>query len=235
MVRLKINKRKKNEDDLSELARTDCVYAPYIYNQLVSDVNNKKQLLTRYREKFTEEHVNEIMKKIRLIDKSIPKPVYVKRINDTKLKIETREVNVEMLDDDGNYYEQPFYKIFITRKFGNTNLLIWVICCLPANIDPSDIAQIEQDTGASSSSDIASSTMLYRIFKFFNEGRLLESYVPPYYNKRNNRYIEMPIHFNRIKTIEDWKFNEYGRNRRRKDLLKMFKHYASEVNEYHNY
>lgn len=234
MVRLKINRRKQNDRDVSELVRTDCVYAPHIYNQFVSDLANKKILMTRYREKITDTHIDEIMKKIRLIDKNIPRPSYVKLINDKKLKIEVQEEMAEVLDDNGTYVERPFYVIYITRKFGNTKLLIWKICSLPADIDPSDISNIEE-TDAGGSSDIASSTMIYRIFKMFNEGRLLNNYVPPYFDRSTNRYIALNIHFNNIKTVNHWLYDSDGNDRTRQQVIRMFKHYASEINEFHIY
>ena len=70
--------------------------------------------------------------------------------------------------------------------------------------------------------------MLFKLFKLFNDGRLLHKYVPPYCDE-NGRYIELTIHFNNYKTVTSWVKD--GNNWRTKEkLIERFKHYATEIN-----
>ena len=84
---------------------------------------------------------------------------------------------------------------------------------------------------ASGSSDITSNTMLFRIFKLFNEGKLLHNYVPPYCLLSNNQYryyIKAGIHFNRYKTSTDWIKDNITKD----EFVNLFKHYAEEINNF---
>ena len=70
--------------------------------------------------------------------------------------------------------------------------------------------------------------MLFKLFKLFNDGRLLHKYVPPYCDE-NGSYIKLTIHFNNYKTVTSWVKD--GNNWRTKEkLIERFKHYATEIN-----
>jgi hypothetical protein len=78
--------------------------------------------------------------------------------------------------------------------------------------------------------------MLVRIFKLFNDGKLLYNYTPPYYITLNNnyiKYIKLQIHFNRYKSINNWIFEDNLDERTKEGFIEMFKHYAQEINNYH--
>lgn len=81
--------------------------------------------------------------------------------------------------------------------------------------------------------------MLYRIYKLFNEGRLLYNYVPPYKIKipdseNEYTYIKPDIHFNRISSIDNWlrKSNRDQTLLTKNEFIERFKHYAQEINNY---
>ena len=83
---------------------------------------------------------------------------------------------------------------------------------------------------ATASTDLTSSTMLFRIFKIFNSGRLLHKYVPPYCDE-NCTYIKLMIHFNNYETTDSWVFE--GRKQRTKEkLIERFKKYTEEINNF---
>jgi hypothetical protein len=87
---------------------------------------------------------------------------------------------------------------------------------------------------ASGSSDITSNTMLFRIFKLFNEGKLLHNYTPPYClkssaNDRYRYYIKAGIHFNKYRKTDDWIKND---RMTKEEFVNLFKHYAEEINNY---
>ena len=78
------------------------------------------------------------------------------------------------------------------------------------------------------STDLTSSTMKFKIFK---DGRLLNKYVPPYFD--DNGYMKLMIHFNRYKTTNNWVFDRsMWKLINKDDFIKMFKHYAEEINNF---
>ena len=219
MVRLKVYN--KSTTSKPTTYRTECVYAPVLYNLLVDSVNKKTPFINpKTRTKYTDENINDLMKVMKIIDPDIETPRFLKPINDTKLKINFDQVFSNGLN---------WYQINVYREFGNTNYIIYNICTIPANIEP---------TGdyATGSNDLASSVMLYRIFKLFNDGSLLCKYVPPYYEETGNykQYIKLMIHFNRYKTIDHWIYdssNQY-KIRTKQEIIDMFKFYAQEINNF---
>ena len=87
---------------------------------------------------------------------------------------------------------------------------------------------------ATNSTDLTSPVMLFRIFALFNRGSLLENYVPPYYNERTDKVVKLAIHFNRYKQTGHWlRDTVTGRSRNAEGIIEMFKHYASEINDFH--
>jgi len=219
MVRLKVYNKPTTSKPTTY--RTECVYAPALYNLFVNSVNNKTAFINPItRTKYTDENINDLMKVMKIIDPDIETPRFLKPINDTKLKINFDQVFSNGLN---------WYQINVYREFGNTNYIIYNICTIPANIEP---------TGdyATGSNDLASSVMLYRIFKLFNDGSLLCKYVPPYYEETGNykQYIKLMIHFNRYKTIDHWIYdssNQY-KIRTEQEIIDMFKFYAQEINNF---
>ena len=69
--------------------RTECVYAPKLYNLLVSSVNNREPFINPItRIKYSEEHINQVMDIMKIvINPDIERPIFLKPINDTELFI----------------------------------------------------------------------------------------------------------------------------------------------------
>ena len=82
--------------------------------------------------------------------------------------------------------------------------------------------------------------MITYIYKLFYEGRLLSNYVPPYYNLINNyyrQYIDLGIHFNRFKKMENWiyELDHFGypvKTKSKDEVLGMFVHYLEEIKNF---
>lgn len=216
LVRLKIYNNDKY--------KTECIYAPALYNYLIECINTKKPFINPItRVTYTEEHINELMKVMRIINPDIETPYLLKPIRDTKLKITYRPIGNKVYEEGFNI---EFYSIYIIRHFGNYKFKVYDLCTIPANIEP---------TGefATNSNDISSTTMLFRIHKLFEDGRLLEKYVPPYAIETGGyyRYLKIMIHFNRFKTMDHWIF-EGRRMKTKKEVVDMFIRYAQEINNY---
>ena len=123
-----------------------------------------------------------------------------------------------------------FSKIYISRMLAGDERVVYEICYIPDDIEATG-------TFATGSTDLTSSTMLYRIFKLFNEGRLLLNYLPPYnvhIDTNRYRYIKPDIHFNRISSIDSWlrKSNSDPTLLTKNEFIERFKHYAQEINNY---
>ena len=214
----KIHTRKKNtlEKNEYDIIRTDCFYAPNLYNLLINQVKDKQSfhnIITK--NKIDEEDIDELMKIINFIDPSLPKPQYIKPIHDIKLEITQSSIS---------YKGKEFYKIFIQRRFGNLIYKVYDICSILADIE-------HDETG---STDMTSSTLMFKIFKLFNDGKLLETYVPPY--NKNGSYSRLMIHFNNFKHPSAWiyKYNpantDYDVEKSRDEQIEMFLSYYNEVN-----
>jgi len=209
--------------------RTECVYAPKLYNLLVKSVNNKEPFINPVtRIKYSAEHINQIMNIMKIIDPSIEIPIFLKPINDTKLFIDYKSLQSQVLGSPSWKSYLNWYNISIYRKFGDQTYKIYDLCTIPADIESSG-------DFATESTDLTSNVMLFRIFKLFNEGRLLYNYVPPYYiiDGPNIKYINLMIHFNRYKTSEDWFYDKETKKERNKtEFIDMFKSYAGEINNF---
>jgi hypothetical protein len=217
LVRLKIYYKK-------DKYKTECIYAPALYNYLIECIQTKKPFINPLtRVQYTEEHINELMKVMRIINPNIERPYFLKPITDKKLTI---DYHVVPGDYRTNNHNLEFYSIDLYRKFGDYKYKLYHICTIPSNIEP---------TGdfATNSNDLSSTTMLFRIFKLFEDGRLLHKYVPPYSITENGytQYISMMIHFNRYKYAINWTWNGHSINSK-KDIVDMFKLYAQEINNY---
>ena len=214
--------------------RTECIYAPKLYNYLIKCINDKEYFVNPVtKSKYTDDHIEELMKVMRLIDPNIQKPVFIKHRNDTILKIK-----YSLIEIDENYtsFDESlgsilrFYNVYISRDIGGKEFKVYDICIIPADIEPTG----NFSTG---STDLSSNTMIFRICKLFNDGKLLHSYVPPYCILENARtglfqYIKPQIHFNKYKNIDDWIYNDKF-FKSKDEFIEMFKHYAEEINNYH--
>lgn len=221
--------------------RTECVYAPKLYNLLVTSVNNKEPFINPItRIKYSEEHVNKIMDIMKIvINPDIEKPIFLKPINDTELKINYKSHQTS-LDEGAPIWKRTlnWYNISIYRKFGNKIYKIYDLCTIPADVEPNN-------DFATESTDLTSNVMLFRIFKLFRDGRLLCNYVPPYYiiDGPYIKYVKLMIHFNRYKTVHNWLYHDrpldqWGRPqgpplpRDKKEFIDLFKSYAAEINNF---
>ena len=216
----------------TEKYRTECIYAPKLFNYLIKCINNKENFINPVtKSKYTDKHIEELMKVIRLIAPKIEKPVFIKHRNDTLLKINFKIIEYDADEADlhtsfGNGIIR-FNNIYISRVIGGVEYSIFNICTIPADIE------ISGDFGTGSS-DLTSNTMLFRIYKLFNEGKLLHNYIPPYNIPSMNGgylYIKPLIHFNRYKEVNNWFFDN-GIKRTKQSFIEMFKHYAHEINNY---
>jgi hypothetical protein len=212
--------------------RTECIYSPKLYNYLIKCINDKEYFVNPVTKSiYTDDHIEELIKVMRIIDPNIEKPVYIKHRNDTLLKI--KHSLIEINENYTNFSESlgsivRFYNIYISRDIGGKEFKVYDICTIPADIEP---------TGSFStgSTDLSSNTMLFRIYKLFNEGKLLHNYIPPYnISVRNSgySYIKPQIHFNRYKEVNNWIYNDNKKLKSKEDFIEMFKHYAQEINNY---
>lgn len=223
LAKLQLMVKLKFRDSDNKLIRTDCVYAPAIYNQLVDNVNENIPFKSKIREYLKKSHIKSIMRKMRLIYKNIEEPVFIKPIHDTKIELTSDEENVykvKMYDDIKNiYYEQAFVNIVLIRKFGSEIYNLMPVCSLPENINYND----------TESTDITSATMILKIYTLFADGKLLSSYVPPY--EVSDDIIKMNTKFNEDSNGEIIKWELHKKS----ELIKKFTIYATEVNNYHIY
>ena len=226
MVRLKVYTpdRKKY--------RTECIYAPKLYNYLIKCINSKEPFINPVtKAKYTQENIEELMKVMRIIDPSLEVPVFIKHINDRLFKIEYEELTKTYQNLDASFGTTNtfrYYNMYLSRTIDGIKYNVYSICTFPADIE----AEGEFATG---SADLNSYTMIVNMYKLFNEGRLLYNYLPPYHIPITQRpgeysYIKPAIHFNRYKFSKNWLNN--GAATTKTDFINMFKHYAQEVNNY---
>lgn len=192
----------KNND--GEVIRTDCFYAPNMYNYIVSKVNTKETIVNPLtKQPISDEDIDNLMKIMKLIDPSIEKPIYIKPIHDKEFKIEHDEIF---------YKNHRYYKVYLSRKIGPFYITILNLCYIPADIE-------HTETG---STDIASSVFLFSIYRLFNEGKLLKTYMPPY--NIDGHYVKPMIHFNNYNTLAKW-------DKQPDEKMRMFIHYLDEIKQ----
>ena len=226
MVRLKVYTPDKKK------YRTECIYAPKLYNYLIKCINNKEPFINPVtKAKYTQENIEELMKVMRIIDPSLEVPVYIKHMNDTMLKLEYRVITEEYNDLDSSFGDINiirYYNIYLSRSIGYKEYEVYNICTIPADIEAGGIF-------ATGSSDLTSEVMLFGIYRLFNEGRLLHQYIPPYRieymyeGTLEYSYIKTEIHFNQYYDSKMW-IPLYETTK--EDFINMFKHYAEEVKNY---
>jgi len=218
--------------------RTECIYAPKLYNYLIKCINAKEPFINPVtKAKYTQENIEELMKVMRIINPKIEVPVFIKHRNDTKLKINyaTHEVNLRDIGADASFGSVGvlrFNKMYLSRIIAGVEREIYVICYIPDGIEATG-------TFATGSADLNSYTMLVNIYKLFNEGRLLHNYLPPYNvlvggTTDRYTYLKPQIHFNRIKRINNWlrKSDNDITLLTKDEFVNRFKHYAQEINNY---
>jgi hypothetical protein len=223
MVRLEFNKK------------TDCAYAPALYNYWVDCVNNQQKFVNPgTRQLYSEEHKKELLKVMKIVDNNIREPTFIKPVNDTKLTIKTITVPVNIKDYDiiegwDNITEIDFVEIKICRPFGNNNWVIYNLCAIPADIN-------ERGIFATGSLNLTSAVMLSKIISLFENGKLLSKYVPPYFNlidEDTAQYINLNIEFNKYKSINDWFVNEDTEEPiTKQEHIEMFIKYAEAINDF---
>jgi len=202
LAKLQLMTKLKIKDNAGKILRTDCYYTPNLYNNLINQANNKKPFTDPYNGKYilTDKDVNNVMKIMKIIDPKIEKPRYIKNSNDKQF----------MIDADINEYN--LYNVYIYRLFGKTKFKILTIFVFPADIEV-------KDTG---SADLTSATLVLKIFELFNNGKLMETYLPPY--KINDFYLLPDINYNDYNDVNKWITMS------RKKKIDLFKRMATEIN-----
>jgi len=240
LAKLQLMTRLKIYSKNVEKYRTECIYAPSLYNYLIKCINNKEPFINPItKTKYTKKNIEELMKVIKIIDPSLEVPEFIKHRNDTKLKINYTQKIVELnsayfptFPSVGGITRLSFYDVYLSRNIGKKEYIIYDICSIPADIEA---------TGdfATGSTDINSNTMLFNIFKLFNNGQLLNNYVPPYQILPINelpdvyQYIKLGIHFNNYKTDNYWLYDyATGNEITKNDFIKLFKSRAEEINNF---
>ena len=206
--------------------RTECAYAPKLYNLLVASINNREAFIDpATRVKYTDEHIKQIMDIMKIIDPNIEIPKFLKPINDTKLFISYEETQSGSTREMGNC-KLNWYNISISRTFGDKTHKILDLCTIPADIEVSG-------SFATESTNLTSNVMLSKILELFNDGKLLHNYVPPYYIIDGGyiKYIKLKINFNRYKVYNNWFYDqETSKPLNKQEFIDMFKRYAEDIN-----
>jgi hypothetical protein len=204
----------KNED--GDIIRTDCFYAPSFYNHVVQRVNEQLPISNpvtniNIPETELEEVIEDLMKVMSVIVPGIERPRFISPVYDSNYIIKHKEFTYE-----GHQY----YGIDTMKKIGDIYLPMYHICTILADVE---------DSSETGSTDMTSSTFLEHIYKLFNNGVLMNTYVPPYYfgDPDDRYYIKVGIHFNRYYNAESW-------NKPRKEQIRLFKHYMQELLQYVN-
>jgi hypothetical protein len=222
MVRLKMNNK------------TECIYAPALYNYLVKCVKKQQPFVNpKTRQEYTADHINKLMNVMKIVDKNITVPYYVPHLHDKRLFIEYEVEELVFSEFDefsnmvgwNNITSVTFDKISIYRKFGEDTYRLFKICYMPSDIEITD-------TGSPA---LTSVVMLNSITQLFREGQLMNKYVPPYYEVINGKkqYITLPIRFSEYKDIIDWMFHkDTGKPSTRQEFIDKFKEFAQEINNF---
>ena len=244
MVRLKMPFKKS---DGTETFKTECYYAPRLFNYYIETVNKGINFINpATREKYSDEHIDELMKVIRLIKPDIERPIKVKPINDKKLQMIIEVVRGGHNDPSifNGISSVEFAKIKIVRELDPNKPPneVYTLCVIPLGLGVGGDAIFNTQ-----SSDLNSESMIFIIHKLFNEGKLLLNYLPPYHNKyidqygrETRRYIALLIHFNKYRYTQDWLVKSDNQNtinsfKTTDEFIDMFKLYASEINNYAGY
>lgn len=204
-AKLQLMVKLHTRDEKGNIVRTDCFYAPNIYNYLIERAKNNDPFLNPItKQKLTDENINDIMDTVNVIDETLKVPEYIKPKQDTKIKIGYKYTK---------HKGESFYKIYIYREFGLAKFEIIDLCCVLGGIGINE----------TKSADLSSENMMHKIFKLFNDGMLLDKYILPLNNGLG--HIKPSIHFNNFRTEDKWIKN-------REEQIYMLIHYGSEINNY---
>lgn len=196
LSKLQLMYRVQTKNTEGNVARTDCFYAPNMYNYIINQINKKQPLQNPVnRVPLTENDVTELMKIMNVIDPKLERPVFMKPINDKLLKLEY---------EDAIYKGRPYVHVFLSRKFGDFNIILQTVCYIPADVTINE----------SHSADTTSEAFLFSIFKLFDKGMLLNTYMPPY--NKNGEYTQNYMEFAEIDDPKKWHYKN------RKDQLDKF-------------
>jgi hypothetical protein len=211
LAKLQLMTKLHIKDVSGNLLRIDCYYTPNLYNHLITQANDKKPFTDPYNGKYflTDNDINNIMKTMHVIDKNLEKPRYIKNSNDKKFEI-GYEIENFILDNDIETFNMT--KIYVYRLFGNIKFKILTIFSFPADIEV-------EDTG---SSDMTSATLTVKIEQLFNNGKLMETYLPPY--NVDGFYLLPDIDYNAYNDINKWIYMD------KIERIELFKRMATEIN-----
>lgn len=202
-AKLQLMVKLKSRDKNGNIKRTDCFYAPNIYNYIVHQAqNNKKYTNPLTKEELSRENLDDIMKSMKIIDKNLRLPNEL--IIDNKLRIEH-----EIVKEKGEEY----YKVYIVRNFAKTDIIICNICYIPCNIN-------FDDTGVT---NMTSDGLLSNVQELFKKGKLLHIYIPPY--NKGYSYIKIP-EIDMMNTTSIWK------NKFKNEKIELFKDYCIRIASY---
>jgi hypothetical protein len=202
------------KNEVGNIVRTDCFYAPSFYNHIVQRLNNQLPInnpVTNVNLPDTEaeQAIEALMKIMSVIVPGIERPRFILPVYDSRYVI---------LHNEYTYNNHQYYDIYTQKYVGNLYVCICHICTILADVE---------DSSETGSTNMTSSTFLQYIYKLFNKGVLMNTYVPPYYfgDVDNRYYIKAGIHFNRYYDAESW-------NKPRKEQIRLFKHYMEEILQY---
>jgi hypothetical protein len=203
-----------NQND--ELIRTDCFYAPDLYNHIVTKLNDRLPVTNPFTNSIIEEDklkvvIDDLMKIMKVLDPNIQRPYYVKPAHDTGLFI--KQVPLRSPSN------QEFIQLRLMRRFDSMDIPLYNICIIPNDINP-------DSTG---STDISSAVFASTVEILFDKGILLHNYLPPYNIQLPNRgrlFIKPTIHFNNYSAISQWS------NKTKEQQIEMMKHYLEELKQY---
>jgi hypothetical protein len=204
-----------NEND--EHIRTDCFYAPDLYNHIVNRINNTLPVTNPFTNSIIEEDklkivIDDLMKIMKVLDPTIQRPYYVKPAHDTALFIKQVPLHSPS--------KQEFIQLRLIRRFYSMEIPFYNICVIPNDINP-------DSTG---STDISSAVFATTVEILFDKGILFHNYLPPYYVREPNGlrplFIKPAIHFNNYSSISQWS------NKTKQQQVEMMKHYLDELKQF---
>ena len=175
----KVHTRNKKK----EIVRTDCFYAPDLYNLIATNIHNNKPVNNPSTGiKIDDEDIVDLMKIINFIEPLRLYPGQYKNMVDEKLNLKTenlliRESNISDIN--------KFYTFSISRNMLDTQNddvdIIPLIFFIPSWITIED----------SQSTDLTSETVLLNLHTLFQNGKLLSLHMPPYrnINSRNSTFL----------------------------------------------
>ena len=151
-------------DQLGNVVRTDCFYAPAFYNYIVSKVLHSQELVNPITtQRIKRSDIDNLINIMKLIVPDIPHPF---------IKTYDKELMMYVvLSSDAKYYE-----FIIIKTFTKLKLKICQVCLVPNIQDKADdIMQI-----------------IHLMKQIFDKQLLLHNYMPPYCNA-NKEYVKLPF------------------------------------------